>query len=172
MDPNALALLKELGIAAALGLLVGLERERSKSGGGTAEVSTGARTMPLIALWGALSALLAKSLAPWILPISLAGLIGLQAASYYMTFTRTKEESGLTTYVSAIVTFLLGVLVHEDLALVAVATAVVMTALLAFKPQIHQFARGLSQEHVLAILEFVVLMAIVLPLLPSEPLDQ
>ncbi len=171
MDPGALAVLKELGIAAALGLLVGLERERSKSGGGALEVSTGARTMPLIALWGALAARLAKSLAPWVLPISLAGLICLQVASYYMTFRRAKEEPGLTTYVSAIVTFLLGVLVHEGLALAAVAAAVVMTALLAFKPQIHRFARGLSQEHVLAILEFVVLMAIVLPLLPSEPLD-
>src|SRR5688572_12983268 len=60
-------LLLSFGVALAVGLLVGLERQMAlaRKGGGELLLG-GVRTFPLIALFGALSSLLSRALGPWI----------------------------------------------------------------------------------------------------------
>jgi uncharacterized membrane protein (DUF4010 family) len=175
LDADALAHvlgpLRELAIAAGLGLLVGLERERAKATGETEEVFLGVRTLPLVAVWGVLASWLSRDLGTWVLSSSLLGLLGLLGINYYVTFRARTSEPGLTTAMATVVTFLLGAVVESGYHFVAVVVAVAMTALLAYKPQIHRIARGLSQRDLSGILQFVVLMAIVLPLLPDTPID-
>ncbi|MEW6778047.1 MAG: DUF4010 domain-containing protein [Bdellovibrionota bacterium] len=170
MDPQPLHEIHELAVAAALGFLVGLERERAKAIPGKTRVA-GVRTLPLISLWGVLAARFAETYTPWILVLSLAGLLAFVGIAYAWELRQKGTSPGLTTSVVVVITFLAGVLVHAGETFAAVVLAVAMTALLAFKPQIHEFAHGLTQEHLLKILEFVVLMAIVLPLLPSKAVD-
>lgn len=176
MSPATLELLKSLAIAGGLGLLIGLERERSEAReaaetGAPGEVSAGIRTIPMVAVWGVLAAWLSDAYSNGVLLVSVAGLLVLLVASYWWQFKRSKAEPGMTTPVVLVVTFFLGVLVHTGEHFVAIIAAVAMTALLAFKVQIHRVARGLTEEQVGSILEFVVLMAVVLPLLPNHAVD-
>ena len=94
-------LIIRLGAALAVGLLIGIERERSK-GQGPRRAAAGVRTFTLIALAGAISLELGG------LPAFLvvAAVIGVFAAiSYVRTF---RHDAGLTTEVAMVVTVLLG----------------------------------------------------------------
>ena len=63
--------LQQLGIALGLGLLVGLQRERSASR------LAGLRTFPLVTLLGTLCAMLAQSFGGWVLATGLLSLAAL-----------------------------------------------------------------------------------------------
>src|SRR5688572_16421105 len=112
-----------LGVALAIGFLIGIERERSK-GTGPQRAVAGLRTFTLISLAGALGM--------WIggeyVFIATGGIIGLLIAVGYM---RTREtDPGVTTEVAMVVTLLLGGLAVREPQLAA-ALAVIVTILLA-----------------------------------------
>ncbi|MDX2090876.1 MAG: DUF4010 domain-containing protein [Kofleriaceae bacterium] len=168
-----------LGIALAVGLLVGLEREQSKPnrGGGTLG---GIRTYPIFALTGAISTILAPAV-PWLPLIALAGVFMLVAISYYADIN-AEGDHGVTTEVAAIATFLLGALaaardvvepVQSRLILVA-ACGVALTFLLSSKQWFHGLAGKISRDDFYATVKFLIVAVIVLPLLPNVdtgPLD-
>src|SRR5687767_5232134 len=90
-----------LGVALAIGLLIGIERERSKGDGPRRGVA-GLRTFALTSLAGALGI--------WIggLPVFIAtgAIIGLLVAASYLR--GHADDPGLTTEIAMVVTFLLG----------------------------------------------------------------
>jgi uncharacterized membrane protein (DUF4010 family) len=124
----------------------------------------GARTLALLALIGWLLAFLGQSY-PWLLPIGLVAMVGLVAAQMYL-----EREIGMTTEVAAVAVVLLGALVHHDKAL-AVALALGTTLLLVSKPWMRSFVGQLRRIEILATLQLLLLAAIILPLVPSEPVD-
>lgn len=159
------------GAALAIGALIGLEREHSHRRANE-ELFAGVRTFPLIALMGCLAAMMSEQLGA--LPFgSIAGVFGVLVTVAY--FVESKYgDTGLTTEVSALVTFLLGGLCYWDYLPLAVAIAVAMTLLLSLKPEIRSLAYNLTQEDIYASLKFAVVSAIVLPVLPNQtfgPLD-
>src|SRR5688500_602781 len=96
-----------LGVALAVGFLIGIERERSKGTGPNRAVA-GLRTFTLIALAGALGL--------WIggvyVFIAAGGVIGLLIAVGYV---RTRDtDPGLTTEIAMVVTCLLSGLAVRD----------------------------------------------------------
>src|SRR5688500_16868719 len=96
-----------LGVALAIGFLIGIERERSK-GDGPQRAVAGLRTFTLIALAGALGL--------WIggvyVFIATCAIVGLLIAVGYM---RTRDtDPGLTTEIAMVVTCLLGGLAVRD----------------------------------------------------------
>jgi uncharacterized membrane protein (DUF4010 family) len=170
-------LLFSLAVAAAAGLLIGLERERS--GGavkGRSDFAGGVRTHPLVALAGALAMILARAVGP--APLAIAFLaLGAFVALGYARDLRAAGERGMTSEVAFLVTFLLGALsAASELApperrfLAVSATAVGVTLLLSAKPFLRPFAQRLSQDDVLSALKFLVLAVVVLPLLPDRNL--
>jgi len=171
-------LLLSLGLAAASGFLIGLERERSAPSD-RARVSFlgGSRTHPLFAIAGAVSALLARPLGPGVLLLSLGGLLAFLIANYVDDIRRGAAR-GLTSEAAFVVSFLLGALAVSDAAVApasrrffaVAATAVVATLLLSAKPALHPLARRLSPEDLTATLKFLVVAVVVLPLLPDEPM--
>ena len=171
-------LLLSLGVAAASGFLIGLERERSAPPDRSrASFLGGSRTHPLFAIAGGLSALLSRQLGPGALLLSLGGLLAFLVASYVDDIRRGAER-GLTSEAAFLVSFLLGALALSDGAVspaprrlfAVAATAVVVTLLLSAKPALHPLARRLSTEDLTATLKFLVVAVVVLPLLPDEPL--
>ena len=177
-------LLVEALYAIGLGLVVGLEREHSGVAAGldagaipseradhaaqrersSWQLTMGARTMALLGLVGWLLAFLGDR-APWILPIGLiavAALIGVQMV--------VSKDLGMTTEVAGLVVLLLGAVVRIDRGL-AVALGLGTTILLVAKPWMQQFVGKLRRLEVTATLQLVLLAAIVLPLLPTAPLD-
>jgi len=99
--------------------LIGLEREFYQQKEDRPDFA-GIRTFSLIALLGAVTAYLIDDLGIILLALAFAGLILLSAVSYFGSVTRNKAETGITTEVAALLTFLFGVLVMSDHALVAI----------------------------------------------------
>ncbi len=155
-------------LAVAIGLLIGIERERAKADAPTQD-PLGSRTFSLLALLGAIAAHVAEPLVAVVLA-AFAGAIVL--AGYFRTRLGPEGSGvGVTTEVAAMATFMLGYLARHEPAL-TVMLAVIALVLLALKARIHEFARaGLSENEVNASLVFLVLAFVILPLLPDEPVD-
>ncbi|MFC4309886.1 MgtC/SapB family protein [Steroidobacter flavus] len=153
-----------LGVALAIGFLIGIERERSKGTGPTRAVA-GLRTFTLIALAGALGL--------WIggvyVFIATGGIIGLLIAVGYM---RTRDtDPGLTTEIAMVVTFLLGGLAVREPRLGA-ALAVIVSILLAFRKYAHNWVKNvLTDEEVRDGLMLAGAALVILPLTPTEAID-
>ncbi|MBN8431472.1 MgtC/SapB family protein [Microbulbifer salipaludis] len=150
-------------IALGLGLLIGLQRER------TTDRLGGIRTFPLIALFGALTAQLSRN--PRMEWLMLTGLLAMTVLILLGNLYRLRGKSdhiGVTTEVSALLVFLLGAyLVLGDKA-VAVAVGGTIAVLLHFKPGMHAFAEKLSDKDLRSIMQFAVLSLIILPVLPNR----
>jgi uncharacterized membrane protein (DUF4010 family) len=165
--------------ALAVGLLIGLEREQVKNDTGGGALG-GVRTYPIIALVGALSTMLANA-SMWLPLVALAGVITLIALSYAGDI-RKGADHGMTTEMSVLATFMMGALatsrgVLEPMSerlLIVVGLAVIVTFLLSQKQRLHGWVAKISREDLFSTIKFLVVAAIVLPLLPREdigPMD-
>ncbi len=146
----------------AIGLLVGLERERHP------ESKAGVRTFALISLSGALCSLLGeKAGSAWVLVAGLLACAG-GVLSAYRADGDANWDSGTTTVVAAIVTYCLGAATwygYDDL---AVSLAIVVTVLLHFKTEIEGFSIRLTPKDIASVLQFAVLSLVILPVVPNE----
>jgi uncharacterized membrane protein (DUF4010 family) len=154
-------------LSLALGLLVGIERERAFSGENR-RIPFGARTFALIALLGTLAAHLGSSGVGIVLAAFTALIV---VAAYLRPPIGGHHDSGTTTEVAAVLTFGLGWLAHGQPRL-AVMLGVIVALVLWLKPRIHAFAHeGLNDQEVKAALTFMVIALVVLPLLPDRTVD-
>ncbi len=125
-------------VALCIGLLVGVDRERSK-GDGPARREAGIRTFALAALLGALSYHLGGAL---LLSASFAVVGALTAVAY---FRRKGDDPGLTTEVGLLATNLLGGLAMSE-PLLASGLGVVLAVVLAAKNSVHRFVKNVLTE--------------------------
>lgn len=146
-----------LAVALALGLMVGLERERSDGR------ALGSRTFGVAGLLGGASAAVSPYLAA--AAVLAAGIL---AAA---TYQRSRErDPGATTELALVAVVALGALAWSSPSL-AVGAAVAVAVLLWAKEPIHRFARDLvGEQDVRDALTFVVAAFVVLPLLPDADL--
>lgn len=145
-------------VALAIGLLLGLERERGHSG----RLPAGSRSFALLSLAGAVAA----AFSMWAVAVGLIGVTALMALAYFRT---SGEDPGTTTEIAAIVAYLLGALSYSRPA-IAGALAVIVALLLVSKSRIHRFARDVVSEIELEdAIKFFVVAFVILPLLPDKP---
>lgn len=157
-------LIIRLAVALAVGVLIGIERERSK-GQGPDRQTGGLRTFTLISLAGAISLLLGEQLAF----ITFGAILGALVAVGY---ARSRaDDPGLTTEVAMIVTYLLGGLaLHEPR--LAAALAVVVAIVLVARTRVHDWVHNvLTDEEVRDGLTLAAAALVILPLIPAEPID-
>ncbi len=155
------------GAALLIGVLIGMQREYAYSnvkGGG---LFAGARTYALMSLFGASAALMSDLMhAPWVF-IGLITLLGTMVIVAYFITATERDEIGLTSEVAALITILIGGICYLHSVEFAAALGVVTTVLLAVKWELRQFVKVITQEDVFATLQFAVITAIVLPILPD-----
>ncbi len=152
--------------ALLIGALIGLEREFVQQRSGEQEFG-GIRTFALMALLGAVAAFLTDLYGPLIFLAVYLGLILLLWASLLASSMRGVEE-GITTEVTALLVPLFGAMMIWNQPAVAAALGVITALILALKPRLHGAARRMSAEDLRATLEFSIITAVVLPLLPNE----
>lgn len=151
-------------VALGVGLLIGVERERSAAAEG-GRAAAGVRTFTLAALLGAAAALLD---APMLAVALGAGIALLATVSHLRT---SGEDPGLTSEVALLVTFTLGVLALGQ-AQLAAALGVLVALLLASRSWLHELARRrLSDQELLDAILLAAAALIVLPLLPDRSVD-
>jgi len=166
---ETLPALQRIGVAVLIGLLIGLDRERSDLRGSRL-LFAGVRTFPLIAVAGALPILLGAAIGPLFgLALLIASFVAIGAIAL-VSYVRSTAlgEVGATTEIAALATFLLGALAGGGQLILAGATGVLVAVLLASKPRLEGLSRALSAEELVAVLELAVISVIVLPLLPRR----
>ena len=153
----------QFGSALGLGMLIGLERERTR---GEERTFAGVRTFSLVALLGATSVYAGQqSGLPWIVGLVFLAVIALVVAAYQIT--ARNGSIGATTEVSVLITFLIGGLCAWNEVAIAGAVAVVAMLLLAIKGWLHNLAKRIEPSDVEATLKFAIITLIVLPLVPN-----
>lgn len=156
------------GVALAIGLLIGMEREFKKSDEAQQFLFGGIRTFPLLALTGCSAAMLGDLMnSPWgfVLPIVITGAFLVVA---YLG-TVNKRDFGMTTEVAALLTVIIGVFCYYGQIELAVALGIIVLVLLSFKVKLHEFSKMLTREEIVSLAKFGLMTAIVLPILPNEP---
>jgi uncharacterized membrane protein (DUF4010 family) len=152
------------GMALLMGLLMGLEREHSRSS--DEPLFAGVRTFPIIVLSGYLAGLLAVAGFVWMLPVGFAGTCAIVVTSYAAKLSG--RHKGATTEFIALLAFILGALIARDMLIPAATFAVVTTLLLSIKEPLHHLAERISGDELYAVLKFGIVSVIVLPLLPNR----
>jgi uncharacterized membrane protein (DUF4010 family) len=160
-----LELWQRFALAALIGLLIGLEREHSQQESETTHFA-GIRTFPMITLLGCTTALLAEENQIWLFAVGMAGMVGLILTVY--AFSAQHGDLGVTTEIVALLAYLIGGLVYWNEIWLAVALGVIVTVLLALRPFLHNLVARIDREDIYATLKFVVVSAVILPLLPDE----
>ncbi|OGO11274.1 MAG: hypothetical protein A2Z66_02220 [Chloroflexi bacterium RBG_13_66_10] len=151
-----------------MGALIGLEREFVQQRSGEREFA-GIRTFSLMALLGAAAAHFAEREGIALFLLGYGALALLIIASYVGEVIRQHDE-GVTTEVAALLTPLLGAMMIWGAPELGAALGVIIALILAMRPRLHGMARGMTGEDLRAILEFSIITAVVLPLLPNRGL--
>jgi uncharacterized membrane protein (DUF4010 family) len=162
LQGNGIEALPQFLTSLAIGLLIGLERERNPS------AKAGLRTFALVTVFGTLMAMLSsKTGSSWMLIAGLLAITGMIVAAYLNTPTE-ENDPGTTTVVALLLSYGLGGMIWYGLSTLAVMLAIGITALLYFKPELRGFTQRLARRDLVAVLQFSVLTFIVLPILPNQ----
>lgn len=156
-----------LGLALAIGLLVGVERgwraREVAEGGRTA----GIRTYALIGLLGGLAGLLGQTLGGWAF-----AALGVPFASAFIAFKWREQaeddDYSVTAIVAALLVFALGAYAVLGDKSLAGAAAIVATFLLAFKELLHTWLKRLTWPELRSAFVLLAMSFIALPSLPDR----
>jgi uncharacterized membrane protein (DUF4010 family) len=149
---------------------VGLERQVAQSESGDKKDFPGVRTFAFTALLGALSVLVANAVHP-LMAVALFAAAAVFLVLRYRFDTEKNLDPGYTTEVASLCTFSVGALAQAGEGLVATVVTIVMVVLLRSKRTMHRVSDLLSPTDMEALIRFLVITGIVLPLLPDTPID-
>lgn len=162
--PELGLLAQRLGIALLIGLLIGMEREFSR--GKDQNSFAGARTFPIIALFGYVAAMLSSIISLWMYPVFFFTFIMIVSISYFVT--AREGQLGITTELAAILVFILSGMIFWNIILLSAIIAIIVAALLSLKTQVHTFVEKINEEDIFAFLKLSLVTIIILPLLPDK----
>ena len=164
-------LILRLGVALAIGLLVGLGRgwrEREEADG---RRTAGIRTYAISALLGAILAALSASLGSAL--ILAAGFLGFALVFGWFQAREAMAEDSLsaTSAIVGLCTFALGALAVAGYHRAAAAGGAALAAVLASREVLHGAVKRLSWVELRSALMLAVMTMIILPLLPDRTID-
>jgi uncharacterized membrane protein (DUF4010 family) len=150
--------LTRLGLAVAIGVFVGLEREHSGK--------AGVRTFALTSLLGS-----AAGMSGGFYPIASLSFTALIVALLNGRHLMMRTKMATTTSMGLILVAVCGILCGEGHVFTPVATALITAGLLAWKQPISGFVGGLTDQEVRSAILLGILTFIIYPILPSHPVD-
>ncbi len=148
----------QLGVALALGLLVGLQREW------VGQPEAGIRTFAFITMLGALCGQLADRAGGWVVAA------GLLSTAVLLVSAQRREEAGkgLTTEFAAVAMFAVGASVVLFDMVLSVVVAGIVAVLLQWKKPLHQLVRRVDSGEMRMVMQLVLIALVVLPVLPDR----
>ena len=148
-----------------LSFLVGVEREERKT---EHYIFGGVRTFPLIGLIGWAVARVSSG-QPLIVALGFA-VVGAFLLMSYRHKISGSEAAGATSEIAGLMTYLVGALVQLDLLWIACTLVVISLFLLELKGWLETAALKTTPDEILTFTKFLMLTAVILPLLPNHPL--
>lgn len=161
MEPSQV-IFQQLGLALLLGLLVGLQRER------TAAPMAGLRTFPLITVFGTVTAILSGAGGLMVAAGLIALVIVISVAFFVHSHRKDELERGTTTTIAILLMYAVGALLVVAPVSVGIVIGGGVAVLLQFKPELHRISSQLGDKDLKAIMQFVLITCIVLPILPNK----
>ncbi len=167
---DTIDLFQRLGLALAIGFLIGIERGWREREGAAGTRVAGIRTFALIGLlggiWGALY--------PYVGSVAL-GLVALGFAGAFTVFqwreSVVENNLSVTTLVAGLVVFSLGVYAVVGKMSAAGAAGVATFALLAEREALHDFLKRVTWPELRAALLLLAMSFVLLPVLPNRAVD-
>lgn len=160
--------LYRVGLALAIGLVIGIERGWHTRAEESGRRTAGIRTFTLVGLLAGISAELATSLG-YAAPITaFAAVLILTVAGYIQEARRAEADIGLTTEIAILLTFLLGAYAVLGEPAIAASAAVVTVALLRLKPELHRFVAAIDRLELNGAIRLLIMSVVILPLLPNS----
>ncbi len=158
-------LFTNLLLALVFGATAGLERESSNPN--DPHVG-GIRTFSLISLMGALAGIFYQHQYESLALIITIGFF-LLLISYYITEAMHTKDFGITSELSAIATFLLGLMVMLSIIplQIVVAIFVLVVFVLSLKSRTTQLVAGLTRQEVQSFISYAIIALVALPVLPD-----
>ncbi|MEX2349923.1 MAG: MgtC/SapB family protein [Flavobacteriaceae bacterium] len=158
-----------LAIALGLGLLVGMQREK------TGNKLAGVRTFSLLAILGVFSGFLTRDFDnPFILPALGLAIAAFLVAGNVLKRNAAEPDLGQTTEVAALLMFSIGAYLVMGDQTIGVIVGGLMAVLLYAKEKMHNAIDRLKDKDLSAIMTFAGISLVILPILPNEtygPLD-
>jgi uncharacterized membrane protein (DUF4010 family) len=161
-DPR---LLERLGVALAIGLLIGIERHWRERDAAPGKRAAGLRTFGLIGLMGGVAAALSPD--PLWLGLVLIAVVG-PVAWFERAEALASGTVSVTTVIAAALTLALGALAVRDDITVAAAAAVAAVALLALRERLHGFVSRLTWPELRSAIVLLAMTLIALPIIPDR----
>lgn len=149
-------------LALALGLLVGLQREWSKS-----EIA-GVRTFPLIAVFGALTGTLAGQFGGWTIAAGLVAVAAMLVIGNMASFQAGTGDPGLTTEAAVLVMFAVGAAISQGLTGPAIVVTGAVALLLQWKRELHSFVARIEEAELRAVSRLILIGLVILPAMPDR----
>ena len=149
-------------IALAVGIIMGLEREVDRT---DRTVIAGIRTFPIVALMGALLAVVSETF-PYGVAIGLVSATVLAAAFYYGKFKL--DMTGLTGPAALISVYIIGAAIGYGYIIEGLICGIAIAFLLTSREILHRFASLLNRREILEALQFITIVFILYPLVPTE----
>ncbi|MEI7424748.1 MAG: DUF4010 domain-containing protein [Candidatus Staskawiczbacteria bacterium] len=152
-------------LALLFGAAIGLERESSKQGAGSAG---GIRTYSLIGLLGALCGVFYINNLT-VLAILIATIFFIILVSYYILNSLDSKDFGMTSELAIFFTFLIGLLPMLNIIplQLIVALFVVLVLILSLKEKTKKFVAGISTQEIESFISYAIIALVVLPFLPN-----
>jgi uncharacterized membrane protein (DUF4010 family) len=160
---EATLVLQRIGLAVALGLLVGMQRERARSR------IAGVRTFPLITVWGTLSALLALRFGGAMLAAGAGSLAAVMVVENVFRDRSRGTTTGVTTEAAALVMFATGAILVVTSPLIAIVISGGLAFLLHQKRALHRLVQRIGDADFRVIMQFTLISLVILPVLPDRP---
>jgi uncharacterized membrane protein (DUF4010 family) len=151
-----------------LSFLIGLEREEHRAAGQPRERFSfgGVRAFPLIGLIGYSLTLLSG---PQLVPVTVGlGVIGAFLWLSYRHKLQAYPDTGVTTELSGLATFVIGALVSQDQFWIATTLAIVSMLLLELKDFLENLATKIPTEEIFTFTKFLLLTFVILPVVPDR----
>ena len=156
---NAQQIALRLAVAAAIGMLIGFERESQHKG-------VGIRTFSLTSLLGTICALLGTAFA-----LDGMGVVTVLTIVVSMKPNTKGRVLGLTTAVALVSTALLGMLVGFGHTFIPIAAAIIITMLLSLSEQFQRITGGVSAKELRSAVLLGLIGFVIYPALPNRFVD-
>lgn len=156
-------------LSLVLGFLIGLQREMHTIYLHKAKDFGGARTFSMIAFFGYLSSWFSAFI-PYFFLIA-AGLSGLLLIAAYIVNSLSASEKGATTEFTALVTFVIGAMLHFTVPLLAAFITMIVLFVLNLKEKIQEYEKTITKQDLSAAILFMLMTFVILPILPDRAID-
>jgi len=161
-------LFKRLGMALAVGIMLGVERGWETRGVPDGTRIAGVRGFALMGLLGGLWGLLGLEAGELAMGLGFAAFVSLIVAAHVMQLRSNPGERSIAAGLAALVTFALGALAAYGHLAAAAAAGVVTLALLSLKAPLHRFVALIEPAEMKAAVQLLLISVVLLPVLPNQ----